>query len=113
MRLALPFVAALGLAAVPAAAQDATALDLFVRADKGHCIACHQLPAGSGPETRADVGPKLEGARMRELGGAAIRDLVADPVRLNASTVMPPYGRHQILAEREIARIAEFLLALP
>jgi len=44
------------LAALPATGQE-TALDLFVRPDKGHCIACHQLPAGVGPQTRADVGP--------------------------------------------------------
>ena len=99
--------------AFPAHGQDREALDLFVRADKGHCIACHQLPAGMGPETRSDVGPRLEGSRMRELGREALKDLIHDPTRRNGESVMPPYGRHRILEPREIQRLSEFLHALP
>ena len=101
------------LAALPATAQETSALDLFVRPDKGHCIACHRLPSGAGPETRADVGPPLEGARMRTLGREALREILADATARNADTVMPPYGRHHILAAREIEQLAEFLHALP
>lgn len=100
------------LAALPVTAQE-TALDLFVRPDKGHCIACHQLPAGAGPQTRADVGPALEGTRMRSLGRDALREILADPTKRNPDTVMPPYGRHRILSAPEIERLAEFLHALP
>ena len=101
------------LAATPATAQETPALELFVRPEKGHCLACHQLPAGAGPETRADLGPRLEGARMRSLGREALRELLADPTKRNPDTVMPPYGRHRILSAREIDRLAEFLHALP
>jgi L-cysteine S-thiosulfotransferase len=113
MRLARSSLLAAILAAAPASAQEIGALDLFVRPDKGHCIACHQLPQGKGPETRADVGPRLEGARMRELGPAALREILADATTRNPDTLMPPYGRHRILAAPEIARLAEFLHALP
>jgi sulfur-oxidizing protein SoxX len=99
--------------AVPATAQDLAAIDLFTHPGKGHCIACHQLPAGTGPESRNDVGPRLEGARMRELGREALREILRDPTRNNPETVMPPYGRHRLLDEREIDRLAEFLHALP
>jgi len=99
--------------ALPALGQDRDALDLFVRPDKGHCIACHQLPAGMGPDTRSDVGPRLEGTRMRELGRDALKDLIQDPTRRNAESVMPPYGRHRILEASEIQRLGEFLHALP
>lgn len=104
------------LAALPslAAAQaPADALALYTRADKGRCIACHQLPQGSGPATRADLGPRLEGARMRELGRARLRELIEDPMRGNPETIMPPYGRHRILEAAEIQRLVEFLHALP
>lgn len=101
------------LAALQAAAQPAPAPDVFVRADKGHCIACHQLPEGAGPPTRADLGPRLEGARMRSLGKAALREIIADPMRANPGTVMPPFGRHRILEADEIDRLVEFLHALP
>ena len=97
----------------PAAAAPPAAVDLFTRADKGHCIACHQVPAGAGPATRSDLGPRLEGARMRELGRARLRELIVDPTRLNPDTVMPPYGRHHILDAGEIDRLVEYLNALP
>jgi sulfur-oxidizing protein SoxX len=114
MPRAAPILAALALgAALQAVAQPAPVPDVFVRADKGYCIACHQLPEGIGPATRADLGPRLEGARMRALGKAAVRDLIADPMRANPDTVMPPFGRHRILEPTEIDRLVEFLHALP
>jgi sulfur-oxidizing protein SoxX len=107
--------AALALASTAAfaVAAPAPALDLFVRADKGNCIACHQLPPGAGPQTRADVGPRLEGARMRALGKGALRQALVDPTRANPDTVMPPFGRHRLLDAAEIDRLVQFLEALP
>jgi L-cysteine S-thiosulfotransferase len=105
--------ALLALASTAAFAAPAPALDLFVRADKGNCIACHQLPAGTGPQTRADVGPRLEGARMRTLGKGALRQALVDPTRANPDTVMPPFGRHRLLDAAEIDRLVQFLETLP
>jgi sulfur-oxidizing protein SoxX len=107
----LPLVA-VALLVVPAAAQT-RAPDAFVLPDKGHCIACHQVPEGAGPATRADLGPRLDGARMRTLGRARIREIIEDPTRANPDTVMPPYGRHRILDATEIQRLVEYLHALP
>jgi L-cysteine S-thiosulfotransferase len=98
-------------AAASAAAQQPP--DAFVRPDKGHCIACHQLPASAAPESRNDVGPRLEGARMRELGRAALREIIDDASKRNPQTVMPPFGRHRLLDAGEIDRLAEYLHALP
>ena len=105
----LAFASASAFAAAPAT----PALDLFVRADKGNCIACHQLPQGAGPATRADVGPRLEGTRMRTLGKDTLRRWIVDPMRANPDTVMPPFGRHRLLDDAEIGRIVDFLVVLP
>jgi sulfur-oxidizing protein SoxX len=99
--------------ASPALAQSQQGLELFVRPDKGHCIACHQVPEGAGPQTRSNLGPRLEGGRMRELGRAALREIIQDPTRANADTVMTPYGRHRVLDGAEIDRVVEYLYALP
>lgn len=104
---------ALPLAALGQDARRPAALELFVAPAKGHCIACHQLPEGSGPATRADLGPKLTGARMRELGKPALRRLLVDPTGDQPQTVMPPFGRHRILEPAEIDRLVDFLHALP
>jgi len=102
-----------GVLSLPAAAQQPGGIELFTRADKGYCIACHQLPAGSGPATTSDLGPALAGARMRELGRSRLRELLVDPMRANPDTMMPPYGRHRILDPAEIDRLVDFLYALP
>ena len=109
-----PILAALALAALalPAAAQT-SAPPAFVQREKGHCIACHQVPEGAGPATRSDVGPRLTGARMRELGRARLREVIEDATRANPETVMPPFARHRILEPAEITRIVEYLHALP
>ena len=112
MRRALPFLL-LALAAPAASAQSPAALQLFVRPDKGACLACHQLPEGAGPATRADIGPALAGARMRELGRDKLRAAIEDPARANPQAIMPPFGKHRILQKAEIDALVEFLLALP
>ena len=109
-RALLVFLAAPAIALAQA---PADALGLYTRSDKGRCIACHQLPQGVGPATRADLGPRLDGTRLRELGPQRLREVIEDPLRSNPDTVMPPYGRHRILDAAEIARLVEFLHALP
>lgn len=104
------------LASATAAAQPAPVPDgraIFVRPDKGHCIACHRLPDGTGPATKADIGPPLDGARLKGWDRARLRALLEDPSRMYPDTVKPPYGRHHILEAAEIDRLVEFLRALP
>ena len=113
MRPRTALLLALAATAGAAHAQKDQGLALFIRPDKGYCIACHQVPAQSGPATRSNVGPALSGARMRELGAPALRELLRDPTRANPDTVMPPFGKHHILDEREIGLVTEYLLALP
>lgn len=105
--------AAAALAAATAWSQAPAGRDLFVRADKGNCIACHQVPEGSGPAVRSSVGPRLDRARLRDWDRARLRALLEDPTRANPDTVMPPYGRHRLLESAEIERVIDYLHALP
>jgi sulfur-oxidizing protein SoxX len=107
----LAIAGALASASAPAQQPDGRAL--FVRPDKGNCVACHRLPDGAGPATKADIGPPLDGARLKGWDAARLRALLEDPTRMNPDTVKPPYGRHRILEAAEIERLAEFLRALP
>jgi len=114
MRPLLVVLAALAAAAgLPCGAQIPPVADLFIRPEKGHCIACHQVPEGAGPRTSADLGPRLEGTRMRSLGKSAIRDIISDPMRANPATLMPPFGRHRLLDPAEIDRLVDYLNSLP
>jgi len=102
---------AAALLVLPCSAQPAP--EAFVAREKGHCVACHQVPEGAGPRTRADLGPVLTGERMRALGRERIREAIEDPTRANPDTVMPPFGRHRILSAEEIRQLVEYLHALP
>ena len=107
-------LAALALAAASrAGAQPPSGAQLFTRPDKGNCIACHQVSDPAAPKTRSDLGPRLEGARMRALGRERLRALLDDPMANNPDTLMPPFGRHKILDAAEIGRVIDYLDALP
>jgi len=108
------FLAAAFLLVAGAARGQATeGRELFTRPDKGNCIACHQVPQGAGPAVRADVGPRLDAARLKGWDRARLRSMLEDPQRTNPDTVMPPYGRHRLLDDREIERVIDYLHALP
>lgn len=114
MRLtAILVAAAAALASGAAWAQAAQGREIFIRPDKGNCIACHQVPEGSGPAVRSDVGPRLDAARLKGWDRARLRRLLEDPMRSNPDTVMPPYGRHRLLEPPEIERVIDYLHALP
>jgi len=99
--------------AAAAGAEPLAGAQLFVRPDKGNCAACHQVSDPAAPKTRSDVGPRLEGARMRAIGRDRLRALLTDPMANNPDTLMPPFGRHRILDASEIDRVVDYLDALP
>lgn len=105
--------AAAALAAGSAWGQASEGRELFTRPDKGNCLACHQVPEGAGPAVRSTVGPRLDAQRLRGWDRERLRELLADPMRANPDTVMPPYGRHRILEAGEIDRLIDYLHALP
>ena len=113
MRSRLALALASAALALNGFAQAPKAPPAFVERGKGNCLACHQVPEKAGPASRADLGPRLEGARMRSLGRAGLRAIIEDPMRANPDTVMPPFGRHRILESSEIDRVVEYLHALP
>jgi sulfur-oxidizing protein SoxX len=114
--LAAGVLLGLGVSLLPAASRGddtATGRDLFLRKDKGYCVSCHQVPSDPGITGKATMGPPLAGVHARYPDRAALRLMLFDPTRRNPASVMPPYGRHQILGSAEIERIIDFLDAIP
>lgn len=75
---------------------------------KGNCMACHALPN----MTSGDIAPPLVSMKQRYPDKAKLRDQIWDASKANPHTVMPPFGRHQILTPEEIDKIVEFVLTL-
>jgi sulfur-oxidizing protein SoxX len=76
---------------------------------KGNCLACHQFPGDPGANTLANIGPPLLAIRSRFPERALLRSRLWDPMRTNPNTVMPPFGKHQILSRDEIELIIDYL----
>lgn len=76
---------------------------------KGNCLACHQIEGGSLP---GNIGPPLIAMKARFPDKAKLRAQIWDSTKANPSTIMPPFGRQQILSESEIDKVVEFIYTL-
>ncbi len=76
---------------------------------KGNCLACHQIEGGSLP---GNIGPPLVSMQARFPEKAKMRAQIWDSTKNNPNTMMPPFGRHEILTEREIDKVVEFIYSL-
>lgn len=85
---------------------------LAIDVAKGNCLACHAVRGDPRAVTSANIGPPLIGIRERFPQRERLREQLRDPMRFNADTVMPPFGKHGILTDEEIDRIVDYLYTL-
>jgi len=76
---------------------------------KGNCLACHQIEGGDLP---GNIGPPLVAMKARFPDKAKLRAQIWDPTKANPNSVMPPFGRQQVLTEGEIDKVVEFIYTL-
>jgi len=108
----------LGLAATMAVA-DMPDLDLNGDAEagkevamtraKGNCIACHMIPGGEAPGA---IGPALIAIQTRYPSKEAVARQIWDPTVKNPDAVMPPFGKHGILTNKEFVDVVEYVWSL-
>jgi sulfur-oxidizing protein SoxX len=123
MRKAARFISTAGamatiIGALSATPQLAAAADAQVMAEgkkiafdrkKGNCLACHHIEGG---QAAGNIGPALVAMKARFPEKAALRAQVWDATAKNSNTMMPPFGRHEILTESEIDKVVEFIYSL-
>jgi len=76
---------------------------------KGNCLACHHI---SGGDMAGNIGPMLIAMQARYPDRAKLRAQIWDSTHANANSMMPPFGRHEILTESEIDSVVEFVHSL-
>ncbi len=76
---------------------------------KGNCLACHMIAGGNLP---GNIGPPLIAMKARFPNKADLRAQIWDPTAANPNTIMPPCGKHQILSDKEVDLITEFIYSL-
>ncbi len=81
---------------------------IVIERTKGNCMACHEVPGA----TSGDIATKFENMAQRWPDKTKLRAQIWDASKANPNTVMPPFGRHQILSADEIDKVVEFVLSL-
>jgi len=76
---------------------------------KGNCLACHKIAGGDLP---GNIGPELVNIKARYPDKAKLRAQIWDATTVNPNTIMPPFGKHKILSEKEIDLVTEFIYTL-
>ena len=83
--------------------------EVAVDRKKGNCLACHAMDDGSLP---GNIGPPLVAMKLRYPDKAVLRAQIWDATTKNPNSIMPPFGRHQMLSEEEIDWITEYVHGL-
>ncbi|MBM3395423.1 MAG: sulfur oxidation c-type cytochrome SoxX [Betaproteobacteria bacterium] len=100
------------VASVQALAEDdrvSAGRDLAHSYDKGNCLGCHKIPADAKARTLATLGPVLSGMRERYPDRELLRSRLWDATAYNPNTIMPPFGKHDVLTDQEIELIIDYL----
>ena len=109
----LALAGTLALLPTPIIAADASAVEqgkaVAVDRKKGNCLACHQMDDGDLP---GNIGPPLIAMKARFPDKAKLRAQIWDATKANPNTIMPPFGRQQVLSEEEIDKIVEYVYTL-
>lgn len=94
-------------------AADAKALEqgkeLAFHRQKGNCLACHAIKGGDLP---GNIGPELVNMKARYPDKAKLRAQIWDATTTNPNTIMPPFGKHKMLTEKEIDLVTDFIYSL-
>jgi len=103
------------LALVPAVASAAEAGDpeagkaIAMDRTKGNCIACHMLPGGDSPGA---IGPALVSMQARFPDKEKLRAQMYDATVANPESAMPPFGKHEILTEKEFNDVLAYIWSI-
>ena len=77
--------------------------------NKGNCLSCHMMDDGEQP---GNSGPPLLMMQVRFPDRDVLREQIWDASIRNPISVMPPYGRHHILSERELDLVVDYVHSL-
>lgn len=76
---------------------------------KGNCLACHAIKGGRLP---GNIGPPLVNMKDRFPSKSKLKDQIWDATQNNPNTIMPPFGKHNILTKDELDLVVEFVYSL-
>ncbi len=75
----------------------------------GNCLACHYI---TGKDQEGNIGPPLLAMSSRFPDKSKLRAQIYDATVNNPNTVMPPFGKHHALTEKQIDLITDYIYSL-
>ncbi|MCK5385753.1 MAG: sulfur oxidation c-type cytochrome SoxX [Gammaproteobacteria bacterium] len=75
---------------------------------KGNCFTCHDY---KGAHLAGNLGPALNGVSKR-LSRKQIYDQIWDATKANPHSSMIPFGKYEVLSNKEINALTEWVLTL-
>ncbi|MGD8941506.1 MAG: sulfur oxidation c-type cytochrome SoxX [Gammaproteobacteria bacterium] len=104
------FSASLAIATFTVNAGETSTVQEGKRLTLEFCQACHQY---AGTEQAGTVAPPLLGMKARFPDRKKLYNIIYDPqVAIKKDTMMPPFGRNELLAKDEIEKVIDFLYTL-
>lgn len=76
---------------------------------KGNCVSCHVY---EGADMPGNAGPPLVAMKQRFPDKQKLFDQIWDATTKNPGTMMPPFGKHEILSKKDIEAITEWVWTL-
>lgn len=95
-----------------AAQKEPTGKDIAFNRTKGNCLACHGMPTVPDAESTGLYGPPLIAMSARYPDKAKLRAQIWDATVANPASSMIPFGKHGVLTEAEIDKVADFVYGL-
>lgn len=83
--------------------------EIAMATTRGNCAACHQLPGDDWPGT---VGNSLLQYKKYEYTAERIYQQIYDARVINPTSVMPPYGSHNLLSDQELRDLVAYLQSI-
>jgi sulfur-oxidizing protein SoxX len=92
--------------------KEVTGKDLAFDRKKGNCLACHAMPTQPDAVSAGQYGPPLIAMSARFPDKARMRAQIWDATTFNAASSMIPFGKHGVMTEAEIDKVADFVYGL-
>ncbi len=106
---AVAALAALFVMPLEAGAKEMTGKEIAFDRKLGNCLACHMVSDGGMP---GNIGPPLLAMKARFANKADLRAQIWDATVKNPNSMMPPFGKHNILTESQVDKVTDFIHSL-
>ncbi len=76
---------------------------------KGNCLACHMIIGGVSP---GNIAPPLVAMQQRFPDKAVLKAQIYDASKNNSETMMPLFGRYEVLTKDELDKVVDYIYSL-